>query len=298
MNLLHSMSKWLIALGLSLAAIASSAGAPDVLYFASITANQDDPTNKRYDDLLAHLSQKIGVPVKMKNFKDYASLIESQRAGEVHIASYGSSSFARAITTGVKTSAFATPVNNGGKGYYSVFYVKASSPYQRLEDLKGKSIALVDPNSTSGNMVPRLEMNKMGILPEEFFSHVTYSGSHEKAVIALSQGAVDVATNAWVSDTSSNLVRLNKAGVVNKDDFRIIFKSDLIPNGPFAYLDSLPAELKAKISNAFIAAQVEDKAAFEKALGTGAHALQPVSSEDYRPIIELNQFVEGLKKKS
>lgn len=296
MKSIHSVAKWLLALACSLTAIASFAGAPDVLYFASITANQDDPTNKRYEDFLAYLSQKIGIPVRMKNFKDYASLIESQRTGEVHIASYGSSSFARAITTGVKTSAFATPVNNGGKGYYSVFYVKANSPYQRLQDLKGKSIALVDPDSTSGNMVPRLEMNKMGIRPEEFFGQVTYTGSHEKAVINLSQGLVDVAANAWISDTSSNMMRLSKAGVVNKDDFRIIFKSDLIPNGPFAFLDDLPDELKIKIANAFLVAQAENKTAFEKAIGAGAEALQPVRSEDYRPIIELNRFVDGLKK--
>jgi phosphonate transport system substrate-binding protein len=60
---------------------------------------------------------------------------------------YGPASFARARVTGVKTDAFVIDVNaDGSKGYYSVFYVLAKSPYQKLEDLKGKNLGLVDPN--------------------------------------------------------------------------------------------------------------------------------------------------------
>ena len=104
---------------------------------------------------------------------------------------------------GVKTTPFAIEVNKGGvKGYYSVFYVKANSPYQKIEDLKGKSIALVDPNSTSGNNVPRYAMDKMGIKPDEFFGKVVYSGSHVNAVMALNQGTVDVAANWWNNEIS------------------------------------------------------------------------------------------------
>ena len=46
--------------------------------------------------------------------------------------------------------------SDGTKGYYSVFYVLAKSPYQKIEDLKGKNLGLVDPNSTSGNNMPLL----------------------------------------------------------------------------------------------------------------------------------------------
>jgi phosphate/phosphite/phosphonate ABC transporter binding protein len=101
----------------------------------------------------------------------------------VHIASYGSASFARALITGVKIDAFGIDVNaDGSKGYYSVFYVKKDSPYQKIEDLKGKPVAFVDPNSTSGNNVPRFEMNKLGLDPEKGIEKIKVEGSKQDAV--------------------------------------------------------------------------------------------------------------------
>ncbi|MFX4910620.1 PhnD/SsuA/transferrin family substrate-binding protein, partial [Acinetobacter baumannii] len=79
----------------------------------------------------------------------------------------------------------------GSTGYFSVFFVKASSPYKTVEDVKGKNLGLVDPNSTSGNNVPRFELNKLGIPDAEgYFSKVVFTGSHENAILALSQGTV------------------------------------------------------------------------------------------------------------
>ena len=98
---------------------------------------------------------------------------------------------------GVKTDAFAIDVNSdGSKGYYSVFYVLAKSPYQKIEDLKGKAMAFVDPNSTSGNNMPRFEIDKLGIDPDTFFSKTVFAGSHENAVLAIAHSArIDVAVN-------------------------------------------------------------------------------------------------------
>ncbi len=183
-------------------------------------------------------------------------MIEGQRAGNIHIAYYGPASFARALVTGVKTTAFVIDVNSDGtKGYYSVFYVKADSPYKTVQDLKGKDLGLVDPNSTSGYNMPLFALNKLGINAEQFFGKVLITGSHENAVLALQQGTVQVAANFWNAPDDSNLTRMLNKGMVKTadgkpatvDDFRIILKSDLIINGPTAYLDALPAELKAAI---------------------------------------------------
>ena len=162
---------------------------------------------------------------------------------------------------GVKTDAFVIDVNSdGSKGYYSVFYVLAKSPYQKIEDLKGKTMAFVDPNSTSGNNMPRFALDKLGIDPDQFFSKTVFAGSHENAVLALTQGTVDVAANWWNADDDSNLTRmLNKGMLKNadgspmkRDDFRIILKSDIIINSPYAYLSDLPDDLKASIATAFL----------------------------------------------
>jgi phosphonate transport system substrate-binding protein len=268
------------------------------LVFASIPDENAAAVTERYSDFVAYLSREIGVPVKLRIAGDYAAVIEGQRAEQIHFAYYGPASYARARMIGVKTTPFAIEVNKGGvKGYYSVLFVKANSPYQKIEDLKGKNLALVDPNSTSGNNVPRYAMDKMGIKPEEFFGKVVYSGSHTNALMALNQGTVDVAANLWNNDNDSELVRMADKGMVKKEDFRIIYKSDQIVNSPVAYLDSLPADLKKKIEQAFFDAPKKDKAAFEKLSGGKNDPFQPVTHEAYLPIIELNKFVDALRKK-
>ena len=268
------------------------------LVFASIPDENAAQVTERYGDFIAYLSREIGVPVKLRIAGDYAAVIEGQRAEQIHIAYYGPASYARARMIGVKTTPFAIEVNKGGvKGYYSVFYVKANSPYQKIEDLKGKSIALVDPNSTSSNNVPRYAMDKMGIKPDEFFGKVVYSGSHVNAVMALSQGTVDVAANWWNNENDSEMIRMADKGMVKREDFRIIYKSDQIVNSPVAYLDSLPADLKKKIEQAFFDAPKKDKAAFEKLSGGKNEPFQTVTHEAYLPVVELNKFVDALRKK-
>jgi len=268
------------------------------LVFASIPDENAAMVTERYGDFIAYLSREIGVPVKLRIAGDYAAVIEGQRAEQIHVAYYGPASYARARMIGVKTTPFAIEVNKGGvKGYHAVFYVKANSPYQKVEDLKGKSIALVDPNSTSGNNVPRYAMDKMGIKPEDFFGKVVYSGSHVNAVMALNQGTVDMAANWWNNETDSELIRMADKGMVKREDFRIIFKSDQIVNSPIAYLDSLPADLKKKIEQAIFDAPKKDKAAFEKLSAGKNEPFQPVTHEAYLPVVELNKFVDALRKK-
>ncbi len=268
------------------------------LVFASIPAENAAQVTERFGDFTAYLSRELGIPVRLRVVGDYAAVIEGQRAGQIHIAYYGPASYARARMIGVKITPFAIEVSKGGvKGYHAVFYVKANSPYKTLADLKGKNLGLVDPNSTSGNNVPRFVMNEMKIRPETHFGKVVYTGSHVNAVMALNQGTVDVAANWWNNENDSELQRMVDKGMVKKDDFRIIFKSDQIVNSPMAYLDSLPPELKKLIEQAFLNAPVKDKAAFDKLSDGKLEPFQPVTHEAYLPIIELNKFVDSLRKK-
>ena len=86
-------------------------------------------------------------------------------------------------------------------------------------------------------------------------------------------------------------------GMVKREDFRIIYKSDQIVNSPVAYLDSLPADLKVKIEQAFFDAPKKDKAAFEKLSGGKNEPFQTVTHDAYLPVVELNKFVDALRKK-
>ena len=268
------------------------------LIFAIIPSENASGVVERYTPFVSYLAKELGTKVTLRIANDYAAIIEGQRAGNIHIGMYGPASFARARMTGAKVDAFAIETNlDGTKGYHSVFYVKKDSPYQKVEDLKGKNLGLVDPNSTSGNNVPRFVLDGMKIEPETFFGKVVYTGSHENAVIALGQGTVDIAANWWNDEQESNLQRMARKNMVKADDFRIIYKSEQIVNSPMAYLSDLPEPLKASIRDAVLNLATKDKVAFDKIYEGKQGPLVAVDNKAYDPIIELNKFVDALRKK-
>jgi len=299
--------------GLSAAAIAQTARAqswksqyPELVY-AVVPAENASGVVDRFTPFTEYLSHQLGTKVTLRVANDYAAVIEGQRAGNIHIGYYGPASFSRARVTGVKTDAFVIDVNSDGtKGYYSVFYVRANSPYQKIEDLKGKNLGLVDPNSTSGYNMPLFTLDKRGIEAEGYFSKVLVTGSHENAVIAVAQGTVDVCANCWNADDDSNLTRMLTKGMVKnpdgspmqKSDFRIILKSDLIINSPTAMLSSLPDDLKAAIRTAWLDAAKNDKAAFDRLSDGKNLPWQPIDNAAYDDTIKMILFVDKLRRKA
>src|SRR3954453_2210606 len=291
------ITRRLIIAGAAALAFTTSASAEDwtakypELTFAVIPAENASGVTERWAPFIGYLSKELGVKVTLRIANDYAAVIEGQRAGNIHIASYGSASFARARLTGVKTDAFASDLNaDGGTGYYSVFFVKANSAYKSIDQLKGKNLGLVDPNSTSGNNVPRFELDKMGISDTDaYFSKVIFTGSHENALLALSQGTVEVAANQWTNDTDSTLSQMLTKGMLKnadgsamkKEDFRIIHKSAPII-GPSMYASSYdrPDDLKTAIAKDFFDAPTRDKAVFDRLMVYKKKYFNPATNKD------------------
>ncbi len=277
------------------------------LVLAVVPAENASGVTDRWAPFTAYLAKTLGTKVTLRVANDYAAVIEGQRAGNIHIGYYGPASFARALVTGVKVTAFVIDVNSdGSKGYYSVFYVKKDSPYQTIDDLKGKALGLVDPNSTSGYNMPLFALNKRGINAEQFFSKVLVTGSHENAVLAVQQGTVQTCANWWNAPDDSNLTRMLNKGMIKAadgtpakvDDFRIILKSDLIINSPTAYLDSLPQDLKNAITAAWLDAAKSDKAAFDKLSDGKNQPYQTTDNAAYDDTVKLITFVDKLRKQN
>ena len=273
--------------------------------FAVVPAENEAGVVNRWTPFAAYLSQALGVKVTLRIGNDYAAVIEGQRSGNIHLGYYGAASFARALITGVRTEAFALNVNKvSGRGYYSVFYVLASSPYQKIEDLKSKNLGLVDVNSTSGYQVPLFTLHEMGIDTDTYFANSLVTGSHENGVFALVAGTVDVAADSWNSPTYSNLTRmLTKKMLKHPDgtlmtqaDFRIVLTSQQIINGPYTYLADLPPEMKADIRAAFFAAPTKVPDAFDRLSDGQNLPWQPVDNAAYDGIVKLIHFVDSLHR--
>ncbi|MCK4788167.1 MAG: phosphate/phosphite/phosphonate ABC transporter substrate-binding protein [Desulfobacteraceae bacterium] len=212
-------------------------------------------TAKKFKGVVRALEEVTGKKVEWFFPTSYASLIESQRRGFIQIGYYGPRSYVDAHrVSGGMIVAFAQAMWGGGPyrekkpGYHSYLIVKADSPYQSVEDLKGKVLALTDPASTSGDLIPKVQLGKeLGMKISKYFSKTFYAGGHDAAALSVLEGRAEVAAVADVTlDWAVDAKRFGPK------DFRIIWKSTLLPLDPFAMRKDLPSDLKESIKKAFL----------------------------------------------
>ena len=121
-----------------------------------------DSTDAR-STLAKDLGKVINMEVKEIQASDYTAIIEALRTGKADMAYMG----ALAVAMGSERAGV-TPIvmkaPNGDKAqavYHSVFVTqKDNNEINSIKDFKGKTIAFVDPDSTSGNLVPTSEIMK------------------------------------------------------------------------------------------------------------------------------------------
>ena len=304
--------RFLFAGAIALAFTASAASAQDwkakypELVMALVPAENATGVLARVGPFAGYLTRELGVKVTLRVANDYTAVIEGQKNRQIHIGQYGPGSYARASTvSNGNVIPFATLRNSGGViGYYSVMYVRADSEYKSVADLKGKILGLVDVESTSGFKAPAFFLADQGFAVEKHFKLAQTTGSHENAIFALSTGTVDAAVNWWNGEDDSNLRRMLTKGVLkNPDgtpmtpsDFRIVWKSPMLPGSPFAMLADMPEDLKAAIIQAFVDAPKKNKAAFDALTDGKVENFARVSKEDYVESVKMNLWLDAQRK--
>ena len=192
------------------------------------------------------LSEYLGIPVEEFNSVDYNATVEAMRTGHADLALFGPLTYVQA-TQRANAECLAVIADGGelaNSGYYSFIVVKADSEYQTLDDIMNCTFGFVDPNSTSGNLVPTFEFMKYFNLTNDeihtngkLFESVVFTGSHPNSVMAVLHGDVDAAA---VSENT----RVDGIDHILNGDLRIIHTSDWIPSSPMAIRSDLPQDLK------------------------------------------------------
>lgn len=144
------------------------------------------------DALARALSDRIHMPVRAFVSLDYTALVEAMRSGQVHFGWLTPSPLVLAEQL-FGAEIILTQVRRGSPTYYSAIVVREDSPARRIEDLRGRSIAWVDPQSTSGYVIPRYLLVERGLDVQHFFGHQVFAGGHDAAVLAVQAGQVDAA---------------------------------------------------------------------------------------------------------
>lgn len=140
------------------------------------------------------LGQLIGMPVRVTVASDYAAVIEALRNGSADLAWVHPAGYVLAHRE-AKATIVARNVWHGKATFTSRIFVRTDSGIKALEDLRGKTMAFVDPASSSGYIYPMLLLIQRGLVkgrdPKTFFREVVFSGSHDASMQALLNGHVD-----------------------------------------------------------------------------------------------------------
>ena len=179
--------------------------------------------------------------------------------------------------------------------YHSVLITRSDNDeINSIEDIKGKTMAFVDPDSTSGNLVPTAEIIKA--FPDDelnsdilhtngdFFEAVSFSGSHQAGLQAVIKGDVDV-----VPISDQILASEIANGNANEEDVKIIHESGAIPAEAVVVAEHIDDATKEKLTE-FLTSYDNEEYFADVIKLPGARFVE-CDMSDYEDIIELNQII-------
>lgn len=255
-----------------------------------------DSTDAR-STLAKDLGKVINMEVKEIQASDYTAIIEALRTGKADMAYMGALAVAMgAERAGVTPIVMKAP--NGDKAqavYHSVFVTqKNNSEINSIKDFKGKTIAFVDPDSTSGNLVPTSEIMKafpdLHLTNEkihtngEFFEAVSFSGKHQAGLQAVIKGDVDI-----VPISDQIMESEFKNGNADENAVKVVHSSAAIPAEAMVVSKTVNEDLKKTLTKFLV--EYNNKDYFDKVIKKADARFVECSMEDYQPIVELNKNI-------
>ena len=220
------------------------------------------PASEKGDDsdykTLIEITEKLtGFKIETIKVTDYNAAVEAMRAGRAHIAWFGGKTYIKAAEI-ANAEAFAAGVRPGetDANYYAYFVVKNDSELKIFKDVEGKVLALNSIGSTSGDLIPQVELSKINLSTKNknHFKKVYYAGSHDACLLSVLNEQADVC-----GMSSRNFEARLKDKTFTLNQVRIIHKSSPVPPPPLAYSKNIPIEDRNKIKKAVLEAHKHGK---------------------------------------
>lgn len=205
------------------------------------------------DAIAEAVAEATGLTIQPNVGTDFAAVREAMGAGQAHIGwlntfNYVLASEKYGVDVGLVTERYGTT------SYKGQLNVGADSGITSLEDLKGKVMCWVDPNSTSGYIVPRIMLQAAGIDPDNDFAKTVEAGSHNNVITAVYNGDCDVGASY---DDARDSVEDDLPDV--KEKVVVLAVSPDIPNDSVSFTKDFPEEARAKIIEALLAYAATDE---------------------------------------
>lgn len=233
----------------------------DTLNVQFVPTNNDGSMEAKTGPFADYLSEKLGMDVEVTLATDYSTIVEAMVSGKVDLGIMPPAAYVQARNLDAAEALLSSQLVAYDEDteqpledtYTSTFkgevLVKADSDMESLEDLKGKKIATLSPNSASGYIYPVAEMKDLGIDPLTDCTLTTVNDipSEITAVLNGQQDACFVFQGArYVFASKFSDYDLFK-------DLKVLYLTEGdIPNDAIAVQPSMDDELKDKIKEVFL----------------------------------------------
>lgn len=244
------------------------------------------PGDSRFalDALCIALTKLLDTPVHGINSVGYQELASELEKDRVDYA-WMSPSLMLFTNERIQLRPLLTSVRNERAEYNAAIFVDGSRPWYSLDDVRGKTIAWVDPTSASGYLFPRVHMAARGRDPGTWFGNELFLRSHAEVVKAVFDGRADVgATFGHCPEPGEPIVSAGFVDVAPLHPVRVIEWTQSIPNDVIAGHGLLSKPQHRTFSNAILTLAETDrgrrllKKAFnaEKFMTTPRNTLKPI----------------------
>ena len=268
------------------------------LGFGVIPVETQTQTTDSFAAFTPYAAEKFGVPVRLFTASDFIGVNNAIVARQIHFAWTSPSAFAGSYLECACVEPLVAALDKDGNlGYNSVLIVRADSPYQSVDDLRGRVVARTDPNSNSGYLIPMVEFARQGRPVDRFFNSPV-SGGHTQSVLGVLNGTYDAAFT-WTTrgDGYGQLRTMMDRGLLRRDQIRVIWESDIVPAPPVITHTATPADLKEDIITFFLRLN-DDRPDLARAVAHGeTRGFVRVTLDNYQSTIEARRELRDARRR-
>lgn len=190
MQMLASLSRSWLWVPLVFVSTASTLHADSTaLTFGVYTSDKPTVMYKMFKPLLGHLEEKLSkrlekdVRIELRIFKSYEKANEALVNGDVDFVRFGPASYVIAKRKNPEISLLAIEEKKGKHTFHGVIFTHRDSPVSSLRELKGKTFAFGDENSTIGRYLSQAALADAGIRASDL--KFDYLGRHDRVVTSV-----------------------------------------------------------------------------------------------------------------
>ena len=262
---------------------------PDPLIFAYTPVEDPAVYKTAWADFLAHMEKVTGKKVAFFPVQSNAAQIEAMRSGRLHIAGFNTGSNPLAVNCAGFVSFTIMAGLDGDFGYEMEILTYPGSGIEKVEDIKGKTLAFTSPTSNSGFKAPSALLKaEFDMLPDRDFK-TTFSGKHDNSILGVANKDYDAASIA-----NSVKIRMIKRDVVKEDQLKVLYKSQTFPTTGYGYVHNLKPELQEKIKEAFFSFEWEGSSLKEEFEKNGEGQFIPITYKEHWDVIRKIDKANGV----